>query len=487
MSEEAAPEASAAEVVRDVARLRRVADALGLVDLAGHVSARLPGSSAVAVSPAGRGAPPPLLTRAEDVVVVDLDGRVIDGRSAPPVDVQMDLAIYRASPDVGAVLFGSPADLTAFGVARRQLLPVTHHQSALALEGIPAYSDAVLIRTAERASALVRAMAGRPVAHIRGSGIVVAARSLLEGAQRLHALDEMARIYRLALSVSDAPRLVSRESAAAISAELAEALHLDRKIGHGALDAARYFWSFDTEHAGAPAEREDWPPPDGSIDDVRQRVATACRVLDGGATLVAYLEHVSHRIPGDRTRFAMSPAKRFAQMLPSDIGILSTSGDCEPLEGPYAPAPFRRYHRDLLASRPDVNAIVHTHELYGRALIAARGRPRAVHRIGAVRAAEPFRDTAGPNLSMSEKRRRENVATLGRAPILHISAHGTDFLGTSIEPAVVDAIQREQLSRIELLAAQLGEPAVLGDGDIAEIATFGPSYEDWWRYYLSRV
>lgn len=479
-------EPTATATIADVARLRRVAHRLRLLDLMGHVSARLPGGWTIAVTPAwGPRAPVPLQTMPDDVVLVDLSGRVVEGRHAPPVDIALDLELYRSSPSIAAVIFGSPRELVSFGIAERRLMPVTHYLSGLVHDGIPVYSEAALVRTPERAKTFASVLGGRAAAHVRGSGVVVTGTSLLEAALRLDQLERIARTYRLALGASASPRVVSREEAAAISEELADALRRDEAIGHGALDAARYYWQFDQEQAGTPAERESWPEPRGPLESLRARVATACRVLDLPGTIVGYLEHVSHRIPGDEFRFLMSPAKRFADMLPTDIGVLSTQDDCGPLDGPYSPAPFRFYHRDLFAARPDVNAIVHTHEIFGRALVAAGRRPRPIYRVGAARAAEPFLVTEAPNLAMSDRSRSANVRLLGAGRVLQIRAHGTDFVSASIEEAAVDAIQREALSEVDLLVSALGEPALIRERDVRELEEHGPSADDWWRFYLS--
>jgi len=470
-----------------VARTRRVTHRLGLLDLMGHISVRSSdGQAAVATPRYGIDVPPPIQTGPDDIVVVDFDAERRHGRHAPPLDLQIDLALYRARPEVRAVLLASPPELVAFGAAKRQLLPVTHYQADLVLEGAAFFGCDGPVRSRDQADSLVREMNGRSVCHLPGLGVVIAATSLADAVSRLHALEQIAVMNLSALSLCDTPRTVSQHAADVLRVEMSAALERDVAAGyHGAIDASRFYESFDEPYRGGADAREQWPDEPGETNAIRRRVALACRILDRQGTLVGYLEHVSHRASTSAPAFAMSPAKRFASMLPSDIGLVSMEGDCPPIDGPLPPAPFRLYHRDVFDARPTVNAIVHTHEMYGRALVMGGHTPQPIFRVGAVQASELFRCTVEPSLAFSEQNRRLNVALLGDGSALHILSHGTDFVAPTLEEAVVDAVQREQLARINISAARLGEPKPLSKRALSELERDGPTYADWWRYYAS--
>ncbi len=55
---------------------------------------------------------------ADDMVVVDLDGNVVEGRLRPSSDTPTHLALYRAWPDVGGVVHTHSANATAMAQAR---------------------------------------------------------------------------------------------------------------------------------------------------------------------------------------------------------------------------------------------------------------------------------------------------------------------------------------------------------------------------------
>ncbi|HET9752356.1 MAG TPA: class II aldolase/adducin family protein [Myxococcales bacterium] len=71
------------------------------------------------------------------LVVIDLQGRVVEGVRKPPGETELHLAAYRARPDVGAVLHAHPPYATAFGVARVPLEPVCLPEAVVSLGRIP--------------------------------------------------------------------------------------------------------------------------------------------------------------------------------------------------------------------------------------------------------------------------------------------------------------------------------------------------------------
>jgi L-ribulose-5-phosphate 4-epimerase len=68
---------------------------------AGNVSARVPGSDLLVIKPSGVSYDD---LRAEDMVVCDLDGRVVEGDLAPSSDTASHAFIYRHLPEVGGVV-----------------------------------------------------------------------------------------------------------------------------------------------------------------------------------------------------------------------------------------------------------------------------------------------------------------------------------------------------------------------------------------------
>jgi len=95
---------------------------IGLVPLTqGNLSLRDPLSGLVLITP--HDYPYDELT-AEDVVVVDLDGHVIEGKREPSSESPVHLAVYEKRPDVQAIVHAEPIYTNVFGVLHMPIAPV---------------------------------------------------------------------------------------------------------------------------------------------------------------------------------------------------------------------------------------------------------------------------------------------------------------------------------------------------------------------------
>jgi len=114
------------ELRAEVCRANRALVGHGLVTLTwGNVSGICPERRLVAIKPSG--VPYQELTP-ELVVVVDLEGRVVEGELRPSSDTATHLRLYRAFPGIGAITHTHSRHATAFAQARREIpcLGTTH-------------------------------------------------------------------------------------------------------------------------------------------------------------------------------------------------------------------------------------------------------------------------------------------------------------------------------------------------------------------------
>jgi L-fuculose-phosphate aldolase len=102
---------------------RRLAAARLVESTSGNLSVRDPAGGQVAISPSALAYE--RVTPA-DVVVVDLDGRVVDGHRTPSSELGMHLAAYRRRPDVGAVVHTHSPWATTWAVLGREI-PAVHY------------------------------------------------------------------------------------------------------------------------------------------------------------------------------------------------------------------------------------------------------------------------------------------------------------------------------------------------------------------------
>ncbi|NLF10861.1 MAG: class II aldolase/adducin family protein [Anaerolineaceae bacterium] len=98
----------------------------------------------------------------------------------------------------------------------------------------------------------------------------------------------------------------------------------------------------------------------------RQQVVEACRLLVEQGYLAATGGNVSLRL-ADREGLAITPSNLdYGRMVPGDVCILDLQ--LNPLDAERKPSVESSLHAAVYQARPDVHAIVHTHQVYASAL-----------------------------------------------------------------------------------------------------------------------
>lgn len=99
----------------------------------GNISARLD-RGRVLITPSGvsKG-----FMKPEDLIVVDLAGKVLEGRKKPSSELLMHLRIYQERPDVNGVVHAHPPYATGFAVAGIPLTQCVLPEVIVSLGGIP--------------------------------------------------------------------------------------------------------------------------------------------------------------------------------------------------------------------------------------------------------------------------------------------------------------------------------------------------------------
>jgi len=104
----------------------------------------------------------------------------------------------------------------------------------------------------------------------------------------------------------------------------------------------------------------------GQFDAVKQHIVEACRGLVEKGYLMATGGNVSARIRG-QDAFTITPSNYdYLKMTPDDVCVLDLH--LNPLEGERKPSVESGMHAGVYQARPDVNAVVHTHQVYASAL-----------------------------------------------------------------------------------------------------------------------
>ncbi len=165
-----------ADLLANLAAASRILADRGVVDAAGHVSIRHPDAPDRFVI--ARAMAPALVTP-DDLMEFDLDGAACagDGRKGF-LERFIHGELYRARPDVMAVVHSHSPSVVPFGVVRKPLRAMFHNAAFLA-EGVPVFdirdefgTTDMLVCDCARGSALARCLGRRPVAMMRAHGMV---------------------------------------------------------------------------------------------------------------------------------------------------------------------------------------------------------------------------------------------------------------------------------------------------------------------------
>lgn len=155
----------------------RIMNMQGLMGLFGHVSTYQPEKGRIYFSPS-RGADKSIV-KPDDLVVADLEGKVLDGRGSVPKEWPIHTAVHRARRDVLAVAHLHSPYSTLFAVVRCPYRPVTL-QGAIFGDGIPVFKDPRLITTPALGGKVAKLMGKKRAVLLRGHGTVVGARDVEE-------------------------------------------------------------------------------------------------------------------------------------------------------------------------------------------------------------------------------------------------------------------------------------------------------------------
>ncbi len=190
------------EIVRAVGELY----ALQLITATGgNVSVRIEGRDECWITPSQLykgGLQPEMMVR------IDFEGRILEGTLAPSSEWALHTEIYRARPEVGAVVHTHAPYATILGLSRLPFLPVT--TEAAFLKELPV-APFVMPGTKELAQAAVAAMGKNPACILQNHGLVVAATSLRRACNLTEVIERTAQLIWSCYAVGRKPPVLPKE------------------------------------------------------------------------------------------------------------------------------------------------------------------------------------------------------------------------------------------------------------------------------------
>src|SRR5579875_3049679 len=179
--------------------------ATGLTNSVGHVSLRLPDDPSRFVVK-GRGYEMDVvgLMRPEDLVVVDMDGKKVDGPKgiSQCYEVKMHSCILRDHPEVQSVVHVHPRFTILLSVLGLPLRPMSNTGGQVVRKPIPVFPHNHLILTEQHGAAVSAMIGDAPAILLKGHGAATVGASLQESVLRMAQLEEQALLNTWAANLA---------------------------------------------------------------------------------------------------------------------------------------------------------------------------------------------------------------------------------------------------------------------------------------------
>ena len=186
----------------------------GYIEGFGHLSFRLPGADRFLLTRHSLGP----RAAADDFIVMDLDGKKLDGKGDAPGEYPIHLEILRARPDVGSVIHYHGLYSTAFTTSETALKPI-HLMGTIFHDGIPVFPDPRLVNDRQRGQALAKALGPHRAVQLRAHGAAITGASIEEAVTGAFLFEENA--HRACVSATlGKPVFIDDRTAAEAGAEL---------------------------------------------------------------------------------------------------------------------------------------------------------------------------------------------------------------------------------------------------------------------------
>ena len=175
----------------------RMLERAGYIDHNGHCSARRDERSFYVNSGASvRGA----LT-VHDIVTVDLDGNLVEGSARPPLEFHIHSEVYRARPDVRAVMHTHPQWSTFLTMVGAAFKPV--YAQGVLLGDMPLLDSPLSVNTKAMGEKLAATLGRGPAVLLKAHGAVVVGADIVECFALAAYVEENAYRQYMALQIGE--------------------------------------------------------------------------------------------------------------------------------------------------------------------------------------------------------------------------------------------------------------------------------------------
>ena len=129
----------------------------------------------------------------DDILVVDYDGNLIEGSKVPTSEIKMHLAVYKARPDVMAIVHAHPPNATAFAVAGLNLDKLTMPEAIFTLGNI-SFAEYGTPSTSQIPDEVRKVIHNSDAVLLANHGALCAGESVMDAYFKMETLDHFAAI-----------------------------------------------------------------------------------------------------------------------------------------------------------------------------------------------------------------------------------------------------------------------------------------------------
>ncbi len=175
----------------------------------GNVSGRDPETGLVVIKPSGVKYPD---MKPEHLIVIDLDGKIVEGSLSPSSDTASHLYIYRHRPDVGGIVHTHSPYATAFAAVNK---PIPVYLTAIADEfgGPIPVGGFALIGGEEIGKVVVESIGSSPAVLLKNHGVFTIGKNAEAAVKAAVMTEDVARTVWYALQIGT-PDVIPAEDVA---------------------------------------------------------------------------------------------------------------------------------------------------------------------------------------------------------------------------------------------------------------------------------
>lgn len=202
---------SEADLKQQLVDCIRMLERADIIDYNGHCSIRV-GDDRILIN---TGACTRAALTTADIVVIDMEGKLVEGAVNPPLEFHLHTGIYRARADVKAVVHAHPKWSTFLTMVGESYRPV--FAQGVLLHPCPVLDTPDSINTRAMADRLAATLGQRPAALMKSHGAVTCGRDIIEAFVLANYLEENAYRQYQAMQIgkpyefTDAEQALCRE------------------------------------------------------------------------------------------------------------------------------------------------------------------------------------------------------------------------------------------------------------------------------------